>query len=401
MRALAWPTAVHAGVPGLAAAPLVLALLAGACTEPIDVAGTPGQALPRLTEIETGRFLLGKAVFERLVVPDEGLGPLFNAERCSACHDVPATGGSGVLLVKKATRYEDGRCDLLEAEGGDNIQQRATPALAAHGITAERVPASANAVSNVTAPALFGLGLLEAVPEAALVTAADSADADGDGVSGRVGRSADGRIGRFGRKAEIVTILDFVDTALRFEVGLTTDLHPIEEGPNGEALPADTDLMPEPEIDRRGLELLSEFIAYLASPERELATGEAADSIARGESHFMDVGCAACHSPVLRTGTSDVVALDDRTFTPWTDLLLHDLGPGLTGVCGLNASPSEWRTAPLWGLRYRTRLLYDGRAANPREAILQHGGEAKAAVDAFNRLTAMQQSELLRFLASL
>jgi CxxC motif-containing protein (DUF1111 family) len=386
----------------VALAAMLAATMAACARAPADNAGgvRPGEPIAGLTEAELGRFLLGQAVFERLITPDEGLGPLFNADRCSACHDQPATGGSGVLLVHKATRWESGICDALESEGGDNLQQRATPLLAALGIQREKKPPRANGASAFTAPPLFGLGLIEAVAEADLLALEDIEDRDDDGITGRAGRTRHGKVGRFSRKADVATIRDFVETALRFEVGLTTVVNPHEETINGKPLPPGVDPMPEPEIEERGLSLLAEFAAYLAPPAREVPAA-AADSIAQGESLFEEVGCATCHVPVLRTGTHEVDALRDREVRLYSDLLLHDLGPALADVCGAQASPAEWRTTPLWGLRFRKPLLHDGRATSPRDAILQHAGEADGARQRFHALSEAEQKLLLRFLASL
>ncbi len=365
------------------------------------VSAAPGEPLPGLGEEDLGRFLLGRAVFERLAVPEEGLGPLFNAERCSACHNVPASGGSGTLLVTRATRFSAGRCDVLENEGGDNIQQHATPLLSARGIASEHVPADASGVAHIVAPPLFGLGLIAAIPDAEIAARADSADADGDGISGRVGRTPNGRSGRFSRKEDVASIPDFIDTALRFEIGLTTPTHPVEEKPNGVPLPTGVDPMPEPEIEQRGIDLLRDYVRFLAPPPREPLSGAAADSTARGAQLFQRIGCASCHTPALRTAKSERAVFDRRSVPLYSDLLLHDMGTAMGDICGHNAAPAEWRTSPLWGLRFRTLLLHNGRATTPRAAILAHDGEAQRARDAFTQLDAASQTLLLRFLASL
>lgn len=378
-----------------------LALLATGGCQPARQAPAAGEPLAGLTEDQLGRFLLGRALFERLTTPDEGLGPLFNEERCSACHGEPASGGSGPALVLKATRYHEGRCDLLVSDGGDNIQQRATPLLRARGVEQEQIPARATETAQVTGPPLFGLGLVEAIPEASILAREDSLDGDGDGISGRAPRTAAGRVARFGRKGDAVTVLDFVETALRFELGLTTAVHPTEETINGQPVPASADPAAEPEIDQRGMGLLADYVRLLAPPARAAISGAARDSVRRGEQLFESVGCAACHVRQLRSGPSEVRALHRRPARLYSDLLLHDLGPGLAGVCGSAAGPSEFRTAPLWGLRFRTAYLYDGRAATLNEAITLHGGEAAAARDRYARLPGQHQALLLRFLASL
>lgn len=392
-----------AGRTALAVA--LLLLLAAACREPRETRApaSPGGPLAELTEQERARFLLGRALFERVVTVDEGLGPLFNASRCSDCHDQPEAGGGGTAIpVRKATRFEHGRCDLLEAVGGDNLQQRVTAPLAALGMGAEAVPERADTSVSVTSPPLFGLGLVEAIPEAALEALADPGDADGDGISGRLPRLPDGRAARFGRKGDAATLGDFVDTALRFELGLTTPDHPFEETRNGESLPRGVDPAPEPEIDARGVSLLTDYVRFLAPPAREPApTRSAADDIAEGEELFGRMGCAACHVPELTTGRLESRALSLRSVELYSDLLLHDLGPPGVDVCGRDAMPGEYRTTPLWGLRHRTTLMHDGGAPDLETAIEMHAGEARDAREAFARLPPASQAKLIRFLRSL
>lgn len=376
-------------------------LVFAACHPRPDVAGEPGQPLPGLTEEQLGRFLLGRALFERRSTEEEGLGPLYNAERCGECHATPASGGSGAPLVLKATRYADGRCDLLRDEGGDNIQQHATPLARAKGILGEVVPGRATGSARVTGPSLHGLGLIEAIPDAGILAREDPADADHDGISGRAPRAPDGRILRFGRKGETATIPQFVGTALGSELGLTTPAHPAEETVNGKPLPPGTDPAPDPEIDARGVGLLADYVRFLAPPAPERTAGAVRDSVRRGGRLFGSIGCAGCHVPSLLTGRSDVAALDRRVARLYSDLLEHDLGPVLAGVCGAAATPAEYRTAPLWGLRYRSLLLHDGRAHTLRRAIELHGGEALASRAGFDRLSPAEQDLVLRFLASL
>jgi CxxC motif-containing protein (DUF1111 family) len=370
---------------------------------PEELPGRLGDPLPGLTEGQRGRFLLGRALFERLATQDEGLGPLFNAERCSDCHDVPVVGGGGhAIPVLKATQFGPTGCDRLERVGGDNIQLRATPLLVASGSGPETVPPEATASVYVMAPPLFGLGLVEAVPRATLAALADPDDRDGDGVSGRLPIDAQERLAPFGRKGDAATVEAFVDGALRFELGFTTPEHPFEEARNGQALPADVDPMPDPEIDREALGLLSDYVRFLAPPAPERPQeGAVADSVAAGRQVFEDVGCAACHVPELRTAESAIVALANTTLAPYSDFLLHDLGPTFADVCGPNAQPAEYRTAPLWGLRHRDRYLHDGRTGDLEEAVAAHGGEAETSTVAFDRLDPRERAEMLRFLRSL
>lgn len=384
---------------------LLAAALAAGCgdREPAAPPPSPGESVAGLSTGERGRFLLGRALFERLATADEGLGPLYNAERCSDCHDQPVVGGGGTRIrVLKATRFDEGRCDLLLAKGGDNIQRRATDLLAAHGMGPEEVPAAATATAQVTAPPLLGLGLLEAVPDEVLEEWADPDDADGDGVSGRLPRLADGRSARFGRKGDASTVRDFVVTALRFELGFTTPGHLVEEAVNGVPIPVEADPMPDPEIDGPTLAQLTDYIRFLAppAPARELPA-TAGDTVARGAALFRQIGCTSCHREELRTGATEAPALAERTIRPYSDLLLHDMGQELANVCGLDASPGELRTAPLWGLRYRGALLHDGRAADIPAAVAAHGGEAATARNGFLALPEGARRAVVRFLLSL
>lgn len=364
----------------------------------------PGEPLSGLDSAERGRFFLGRALFERLATADEGLGPLYNAERCSSCHDEPVTGGGSARVpVLKATRFNGAECDLLEAYGGDNIQRRATDLLVAHGMGAETVPAIASATARMVAPPLFGLGLVETVTEEHLAERADPDDENGDGISGRLPRGPDGRAARFGRKGDAATVEEFVDTALRFELGFTTPSHPREEPRNGQPVPAGADPMPDPEITAEALAMLADYVRFLAPPAPDTAatSATARDSVARGGALFRQIGCESCHREELHTGPASVPALASQTIRPYSDFLLHDLGPGLASVCGRDAAPAEIRTAPLWGLRHRRRLLHDGRAASAEAAVAAHGGEAAAVRDAFLALSPGAQADLLRFLLSL
>ncbi|HUF71057.1 MAG TPA: di-heme oxidoredictase family protein [Longimicrobiales bacterium] len=381
----------------------VCATFAAACggPEPASTTDTPGMPLVGLTDAERARFLLGRALFERLATPEEGLGPLYNADRCSTCHDEPATGGGGTrVLVLKATAWLDGQCSTLMEYGGDNIQLRATPLLLSHGLGPETVPTQATATAFVSAPPLFGLGLLEAVPEETLVALADPSDDNGDGISGRVPRSRDGRIARFGRKADAVSVADFVDTALRFELGLTTLSNPFEERRNGEPIPAAADPMPDPEMDGPTVAILTDYVRLLAPPATQDAPA-AADTLRQGEAVFEEIGCGRCHIPELTTGPAPEAALAHKRIRPFTDLLLHDLGSGSSDTCTHGAAPGEYRTAPLWGLRYRSRYLHDASAGSLEDAIDAHGGEAGGVVAAFHDLAAERRRVLLRFLSSL
>jgi CxxC motif-containing protein (DUF1111 family) len=365
-----------------------------------EIGAAPGEPLPGLTSAERERFRAGQQRFTHQFTPTEGLGPLFNETRCNNCHDLPTSGGTGAELVTKATRFVTGTCDALAASGGDNIQRHATPLLMAAGISREQVPEAATAVVSIVPPALYGLGLLDAVPDSEILRLEAAAARNGGTIRGRAGRTPDGRVGRFGRKAEFATLAQFVEGALLEEIGITSPAHPAENRPNGRPLPTGTDPVPDPELSQADVDAIVDFVRLLAPPAPEEAQGSARDSIRSGEKVFADVGCTSCHLPRLSTGEANVPALSRRTVAAYTDLLLHDLGPGLASICAANAGPSQWRTAPLMGVRHRKMLLHDGRALSVDAAIRMHGGEAAAARDAYERLPRERRMPLLRFVNS-
>ena len=385
---------------------LVLACIGStACvTQELAVSGEPGAPLPGLDDAALADFSAGAVLFDKVFTPEQGLGPLFNENQCSACHTDPASGGTGGFeRVVRATRFEGmGACDPLTSEGGENIRTQATPLLRAHGVDAEAIPSSAGEVGRFATPPLFGLGLVEAIAAETILAREDTSDNDGDGVSGRAGRTPDGRLARFGRKAEVATIREFIDTALRFEMGLTTPFEAEEETINGAPVPPETDPAADPEIDGRELELLTSFVRFLVPPARANPRSEAhADSVARGGRLFDGIGCATCHTPFMRTAPGDRPALDRKTVGLYSDLLLHDMGQGLADVCGFTATPSELRTEMLMGLQHRERYLHDARAGTLVDAILAHGGEAQRARDVFARLDWLRREYVLLFLKSL
>lgn len=378
------------------------ALLCAACGADSAPTAAAGEPLPGLRPAELQSFHAGLAQFDRVFRPEEGLGPLFNENQCSACHTDPAAGGSGGETVLKATRFvPPDSCDLLVSSGGENIREQATPAARAVGITEETVPPEATARGRFTAPFLFGLGLVDAIPDETILHRADPEDADGDGISGRPGRTRDGRLGRFGRKADTATLQDFIVGALSLEMGLTSPALPMESGFDGGAPPPHTDPTPEPEVDAALVAQLVDFVRFLAPPAPKPRSAAQRDSVEQGRRLFTSLGCSACHVPTMTTGPSDVGPLDRKRVALYSDLLLHDMGPGLADICGAGAAPAEVRTELLMGLRHRDTYMHDGRNFELAEAVLRHGGEAQAARDAFADLDGSARLILLVFLNSL
>lgn len=364
---------------------------------PAPTASTPGAPLPGLSAPDSTRFLAGLALFNRVFTPAEGLGPLFNENQCSACHTDPVSGGTGEqFMVRGSVFTEPDRCDLLPEYNGENLQTRAIPALRQRGVTGRPIPPHATHTGRTNVPFLFGGGLMEAIPESTLL---EQASRNG----GRVGRDTEGRVARFGRKAEHATLESFTAAALIQEMGLTSPIHPHELPlPEGSPPLGEVDRAPDPEIDASTLGLLVDFVRFLAPLPRILPDDPAVrDWIARGERIFEEVGCASCHVPYLDTGPHDNPALHRKRIYLYSDLLLHDMGPERSGACGVAARPSEYRTEPLTGLGRRRLLMHDSQALSIPEALELHGGQAAAARARWQELDELQRARLVRFLQSL
>ena len=357
----------------------------------------PGDPLRGLTAEELDRFNRGKEVFERAFTPETGLGPLFNADACGECHEKPVTGGTGDEVELHATAFRNGICDPLADSGGPVFQLQVTPALkAALGIDQEPVPAGA-ARANRSTPAIMGFGLLEAVPDRDILLRADPRDKNHDGISGRPNRNFDGRLGRFGRKALVPTLKEFNAGAFVIEMGITSPAVPTEETIGGRPIPAGVDPVPEPELSQEDLDLVDDFVRFLAPPAPLPLDLEGE----RGKIIFGTIGCVSCHAPSLTTGDNPVRALRYKQVNAYTDLLLHDMGPARADICLGLAEPSEFRTEPLMGLRLRDKFMHDGAATTIEQAIELHDGEAARARDGFKKLSARERAAILKFLGSL
>ena len=376
---------------------LALGISAAACRRP-----QPGDPLRGLSAAERARFDSGRVVFDSTFTPEVGLGPLFNASGCAECHENPVSGGVGDEVERHAALFhpeQAGRpCDELAAQGGPVFQDSVTPALrAALGIDSEPVPPEATVVAARTTPDVLGFGLLDAVPDSVILAYADPDDRNGDGISGRPNRFFDGRIGRFGRKALVPTLREFNDGAFQVEVGITNPSVPEEGTVTGRPLPAGTDPAADPELSARGLELTDAFVRLLAPP----APLKQSRQTRRGRDVFSQVGCTGCHVPTLRTGDNPIPALRHKEVAAYTDLLLHDMGPDPGDICFGLATPSEFRTEPLMGMRLSTKFLHDGQATTPEQAIALHGGEGAKARDLFRALPAADRAALVAFLKTL
>lgn len=361
-----------------------------------------GGPLPGLPAADIVLFEAGKADFLEVETPEEGLGPAFNGRSCAECHSVPAIGGIGNQSVIRAGHTVQGR--FQEPEGGTLIHRFSIPGHRCQPL----IPANATIAATRIPLPLFGDGLIEAIPDAAIQAIADNAGQNPDGIRGRTALITDPasglrRIGRFGWKAQQATLLAFAGDAYLFEMGITNDIFKSEVAsgiPANQLAACDTVADPEDKPDpitgRRSIDNFANFMRFLAPPPRLPGN----DATARGEQLFQSIGCAVCHHPVIQTGPNEHPAFNRRPVALYSDLLLHDIGTG-DGIAQAAAEPAEMRTAPLWGLRLRKQLLHDGRALSPAQAIEYHGGQATRARDRFRNLPPQGQDDLLAFLGIL
>jgi CxxC motif-containing protein (DUF1111 family) len=361
-----------------------------------------GTALPGLNRAQFADFNAGLEEFLRAETIEGGLGPIFNDVSCVACHSAPTPGGASDRRVTRFGSTATGSFDPLESLGGSLLQ-----AMAIDRAVQERVPQQADVVIRRESTPLYGMGLMEAIPDAALRQAA--ARPKPDGVRGRAAEVVDvttgqKRVGRFGWKAQQATLLAFAGDAYLNEMGVTSRFFPHENAPNGnEALLARFDEVadPEDEVDpvtgKGDIDVVADFMRLLAPPPMLQMNPTAR----QGELLFQQVGCAVCHTPVLTTGPSSIQALNQKPAWLYSDLLLHDMGSLGDGIVQAAAGPTEMRTAPLWGLRASAPYLHDGRAATVEQAIVIHEGEGRASRDRYLRLTPSQRRQLAEFLNTL
>ena len=393
--------------------PVIAAILLAGCDQLTTVGPPDGDVfdapLSGLSSAELAAFARGDAEFERQFSPNTGLGPIFNDVSCATCHS-----GDGRGQLRNALlRIGEPDNDFLASIGGPQIQDKAI-----NGAVAEAVP-SGVAVSVRLPPPVFGSGLIEAIPEAAILANADPDDLDGDGISGRpnfvnaapfvpVGEPGGGaglKLGRFGRKAQNAVLLQQVVTAYLEDMGITSPFLPLENRNPLSGVPIEAvDRVADPEVLESTVQAVTHYLRALAPP----APGAETPSRAEGRALFQQIGCASCHVPSFQTGPSPLAAAAGQTVELYSDLLLHDMGDALADHrSDGQATGREWRTAPLWGTRLmrhflngQALLLHDGRARSVEEAILLHGGEGLAARNAFANLTASHRAALLDFVES-
>jgi CxxC motif-containing protein (DUF1111 family) len=417
--------------------------------------GAPGAGgpLPGLTAGENAFFALGKEDFEEAEGVGDGLGPRFNADGCGTCHSQPAIGGTSPAnnpIVALATAFGarnvvpsfiKANGPIREARFKKNADGSPDGGVHALFVISGRVDSTGNAsgcnavqedferqvnnkniIFRIPTP-VFGSGLIEMIKDGALVAnlAANASQKAQLGISGRLNRNGnDGTVSRFGWKAQNQSLLLFSGEAYNVEMGITNEIFQSERDENGTCqfatVPNDTQLFDTtagfPTLIT-AIENFANFQRFLDQPKPVTSfTGASSDSINRGKAKFSEIGCALCHTPSLKTSdVATVAALKNKTANLFSDVALHNMGPGLADdVSQGGARGDEFRTAPLWGLGQRIFFLHDGRTSDLVQAIKEHRSagnatygpsEANKVIDNFDQLGDSSKRDLLNFLRSL
>lgn len=409
---------------------------------PATAGAAIGDPVSGLTSTELALFYQGRDLYEHEFTADEGMGPLFNARACSTCHNSPVTGGGEIDTAHNVTHFgieTAGRFYAAHEFGGpvlDPLSIAGEPGTEMCTMPIDTLPTSMPGLitSPRHTPPVFGFGLIDALRDSDLRALAGRKSWKHPSVSGiaHFGIEMEGiapineftlqpdrkmpigpaRVGRFGWKAQTGSLFQFTAEPFNIELGVTTPFFPREKSANGlvpiasECQTADS--QPNDALSQDTL-LLFYFQAFIAAPAR----GPQNWTTSSGESLFDNIGCTDCHVKTHRTdgdyyvpwpdGTAHRVnALSNREIKPWSDFLIHDMGPGLDDHRRMGkASGRFWRTTPLWGLRLKGRMLHNGSAFTIEEAISAHGGEGQAARDAYFALSAQDQAKVDAFLNSL
>jgi len=387
------------------------------------VVSTPQEALTGFDNLSNGHtrqieFDAARAIFEEREDTDQGLGPVYNAQSCTECHQSPVTGAASQITELRAG-YLDRDGNFHDPPGGSLINDRAI-----HASLQERVPEGAQVRALRSSLSTLGDGYVEAILDSTLeAIAASQAAQSGGRVAGQLVYAdvmeAPGtkRVGRFGWKNQHASLLAFSADAYLNEMGITSPLQPHENTSMGRPVAsfdqvADPEERPHPRAPNGpDVEAFARFMRSTKAPPRNQLLGSTADAIA-GEEVFHRIGCTLCHVASIQTAPVGTVlnggtlivddALGDRIIHPYSDFLLHDVGTG-DGVVqnGGPESARKLRTPPLWGLRTRPRLMHDLGSITRTDAIQRHKGEALDSQEQFRTLLPSERAQLLIFLDSL
>jgi CxxC motif-containing protein (DUF1111 family) len=362
------------------------------------------------TVVPLRSFNDNRFIFEEVEGVADGLGPTFNAQSCRECHQNVVTGGASQVAEHRTGRT-DASGGFFESLGGSLIHSRAT-----HQDIVERVAFEDDVRTFRISTNTLGLGFVESVANETLLAIRDAQPASIRGTAVMVPvLEGDGsaRIGRFGWKSQHASLESFAADAYLNEMGITTPLFPEENTSSGREVGFGTPFDPvaDPEDDGVDVKAFADFMRATKAPSR----GPITAAVVRGEALFKQVGCAGCHVPAIRTARPGTringgaftvpAALGNKIIHPYSDFLAHDIGTadGIPVLPGpeFAATARLMRTAPLWALRTRNRLMHDGLSFTKQEAIARHTGQAESVTQRFDALTPADQRNVLAFLDSL
>lgn len=345
-------------------------------------------------------------VFSEVEAIADGLGPVFNAQSCRECHENPVTGAGSQVTENRAGHFNG--ISFVDHPGGSLINDRAiNPQIQERVLGGNEVRTFRLTIS------LMGDGFVEAIDSQTLVNISNAQPAAQRGTVIQVPvleAPGNNRVGRFGWKNQHASLLSFAADAYVNEMGITSPLQPTENTSNGNSVAA-FDTVADPEDDGEDIDIFTAFMRALKAPPRDTALAATA-SAQNGSALFDSIGCAVCHVRNINTAPPGTIinggaftvpaALGDKTIHPFGDFLLHDIGTG-DGIVqnGGQGTRNRVRTAPLWGLRSRGRLMHDGDSVTRSDAIARHRNQADSARLNFNALSGTQQNDVITFLNSL
>ena len=335
-------------------------------------------------------FALGMQLFDKAFHEADGLGaPEMNADSCRGCHQDPFIGGAGGLELNVSRFGDDGGNGgpFFNLPGGQGLSKFHPPSVPGRE---EYDPNTATVFEQRQTPSVFGAGLVDKIPESVILANEDPTDANGDGIFGvanMVSVGAGTEVGRFGWKAQVPRIKDFVKDAMGGELGIT-----VEDEGRGFGMFSDSDAIADPELSEVEVGRITHFLVNLPPPRRKIS--DQLQAVTSGRALFSSIGCAICHIPEL-DGANGPVPL-------YSNLLLHDVMPAnFRGMSEPGAGVGMFKTPPLWGVSETAPYMHDGRASTILDAILAHDSEAAGVRANFQALTQEEQDSLVLFLEHL
>jgi CxxC motif-containing protein (DUF1111 family) len=375
-------------------------------TNGMDQQGPPFDSLDEDNVVPLRSFNDNRFIFEETETIADGLGPTYNAQSCRECHQNVVTGGASQIAEHRTGHMLDGQ--FFESLGGSLVHSRAT-----HQNIVEVVAIEDDVRTFRISTNTLGAGFIEAIANSTLLSIRNGQPSSMRGTATTVPvleAPGEVRIGRFGWKNQHASLESFAADAYLNEMGITTPTFPDENTSSGRSVAA-FDPVGDPEDDGVDVVAFANFMRSTKAPSR----GPITSDVQAGDTIFNQIGCATCHVPAIVTAEAGTLinggkfrvpaALGNKIIRPYSDFLTHDIGTGdgipILPTAEFADSANKMRTAPLWALRTRNRLMHDGLSFTKQEAIDRHRGQADTVRQRFNALTSRQRAQVMRFLESL